>query len=167
MASNERVYFESLESAIAFWGKWYGESWRIEEALHALDQIIAIKGPPSAASNAARLPVGATPFYMPAFSKQYVSVTWTGEMGLQLQRGFMQATVRISPLWVPADRVVPESQQGKWFVRAFPDHLEFGKASEKGAARTAECTNGCSPGEKQPIGFGCQYCDEPIAAPSS
>ena len=166
-AAGERIYFESLELAIASWGKWSGESWRTREARQALDALIEIKGRPSIGSGAGRSPAGATPYYMPAFSKQYVSVTWAGEMGLQLQRGFMQATVQLSPLWVADDRAIPESQQGKWFVRAFHDHLEFGKASEKGSARVAECANGCSPGEKQPIGSECQYCEEPIAAPRS
>jgi hypothetical protein len=89
------------------------ESWRADEARAALDARIEIKGPPSAGRGYAPAMPGVLPYYMPTLSKQYVSVAWSGEMGLQLQRGFMQATVQLTPLWVPAERAVPESQQGE------------------------------------------------------
>lgn len=159
-AASGRTYFETFEVGIAIWGKWAGERWRTDQARLALDAMVEIKGSPSVGPGS----FGATPYYMPTFSKQYVSVTWSGEMGLQVQRGFMQATVQLSELWVPAERAVPESQQGKWFMRTFPDHLQFGRASEKASARAAECANNCSPGEKQPLGSTCPYCEELISA---
>ncbi len=160
--SEGRTYFESLEHCIAVWGKWKGESWRVEAATAALAKLIEAKGLPSVGR---AVEPSVTPFYMPAFSKQYVSVTWHGEMGLQVQRGFMQATVQLDHSWVPAERDVPESQQGKWFVYKFPDHVEFGRASEKSSIRRAECARGCSAGETQPVGSNCPYCDDLIVAP--
>jgi len=160
--SEGRTYFESLEHGIAVWGKWKGESWRAEAAGAALAKLIELKGPPSTAYGADG---GVTPFYMPTFSKQYVSVTWHGEMGLQVQRGFMQATVQLDPSWVPAVRDVPESQQGKWFMHTFPDHIQFGRAAEKSTVRRAVCARGCSAGETQPVGSSCPYCDDLIVGP--
>jgi hypothetical protein len=158
--STARLHFESLELAIAAWGKWSSEPWRVDEARAALDRLIEIKGPP--------IPFparpGSTPYYTLARSGQYVSVTWEGGAGFNVQSGFMQAIAQLGPEWVPAERDVPESQQGKWFIRAFPNNVQFGKAAEKSSARTAECTNNCSPGEKQPIGSSCPYCEKAIVA---
>mgnify|MGYP001562030598 FL=1 len=161
-----RTYFDSLESAIASWGKRADEPWKIAEARRALDLLIELKGAPTPREGRAQPTASdgyareATPYYVPTQSWQYVAVTWSGQMGLQLQKGFMQAVAPLAPGWEMTERPPSANQREAWYKLPFPDHLEFGKADESRNPREGECQ--CSPGELQPRGSACYRCEEPI-----
>ena len=152
-AEDVRAFFDSLELAIASWGKWSQEPWRVAAARQALDRLVEAWGQPITFHQ----DVGATP-YLVNGSRQYVSVTWSGGARFNVQSGFMQARMQIDQAWLSSDRGVPDD----WFVKSFPNHERFGGGSEQTVVRSAECCNGCSPGEKHPIGSLCPYCEDEI-----
>jgi hypothetical protein len=118
--SDDRTYFDALEHAVKAWGKWADESWKVVEARSALDRLVTMMGSPSVRGGAVA-DRDRKPFYIPTQSWQYVAVTWHGDMGLQLQTGFMQAVRRIGPEWQLTERVAPVSQREKWYKRPFFD----------------------------------------------
>jgi hypothetical protein len=158
---DDRTYFGSLEQAVEAWGKWVDESWKIIDARSALDRLVTMMGSPSTRGGATE-DRGRKPYYIPSQSWQYVAITWDGEMGLQLQKGFMQAVRQIGPEWQLTDRVAPANQREKWYKRPFPDHVTFGPSAGSGTSKVGECR--CSPGMKQPVGLPCSYCEEIVEA---
>lgn len=160
------TYYDTLEHAVASWGRWAGEEWKLADALQALDLLVARRGPPSLGfgggmTTETRIAAGHTPIAIPV-QRQYVGVTWNGVIGFQLQKGFMRATIQPTPTWQAAHR--PPSANGTqamWWKWPFPDHVEFGKASESSSSRHGNCP--CSSWLQQPVGSECSECGELVA----
>lgn len=158
-------YFDTFEHALTTWGRYEGVPYKLEEARRAYKQTVALFGTPSTrvVGLDGRLnngPTCAKPFYT-IDSGQYVGVLWMNKMHLQLQKGFIAATERLSDAWELSPRSRGEGSGGEtWWRINFPDHLEFGKADESARSRFGECA--CSPGVRQPRGQTCSECEKPV-----